>query len=160
MNRGIAALASALMVSFLLLTLFDRQFFLLHFYEASIYLVILLLLFFFHERWAYMIGILAPAGWLLLAYGMGFLGGAMRQVRHVLVAHEAATGAGLVAAAIFVLAVGMIALCFYRWRREFANLRGGWSTFLASLAIVACYYGALVFWFFRILAAGGREYGG
>jgi hypothetical protein len=153
-HRGIAALASALTISFLLLTLFDREFFLLHFYEASIYVVILLLLFFFHDRWAYMLGILAPAGWLLLAYGTGVLGGAMRQLRRALVSHQPATGAGVVSAVIFVLAVWMIVLCFYRWRREFASLRGGWSTFLASLAIVACYYGGLVFWFFRILAGG------
>jgi hypothetical protein len=154
MHRGVATLASGLMVSFLLLTLYDREFFLLHFYEASIYLAILLLLFYFHQRWAYMIGILAPAGWLVIAYGMGFLGGGMRELQRVLVAREPASGAMLLSGIISVLAVAMIALCLYRWRREFSGLPRGRATFFASLAIVLAYYGGLIAWFFSILAAG------
>jgi hypothetical protein len=159
MHRGVAILAFGLMVSFLLLTLFDREFFLLHFYEASLYLAILLLLFFFHQRWAYMMGILAPAGWLVIAYGMGFLGGGLRQVRRVLVAREPTSGALLLGGVICVLAVAMVALCLYRWRREYSGLPRAWSTFFATLAVVLAYYGGLVVWFFRILAANGHSHG-
>ncbi len=159
MHRGVAALAAGMMVSFLLLTLFDREFFLLHFYEASIYLVILLLLFFFHERWAYMLGILAPAGWLVLAYGMGFLGGGLRQLRRVLLAREPTSGALLLGGLIALLAIAMIAVCLYRWWREFAGLPRARSTFVAAFAVVLAYYGGLVAWFFRILAANGFAHG-
>jgi len=152
MRRGIAVLAAGLMIGFLLLTLFDREFFLLHFYEASIYLVILLLLFFFHDRWAYMLRILAPVGWLVLAYGMGFLGGAWQHSRRLLLTREPTSGAALVGGAIFALAIGMILLCVFRWRREFARLSGNWSAFLASFVIVAGYYAGLVLWFFKILS--------
>src|SRR5713226_3186808 len=73
-HRGIATLASALLICFLLLSHFEPEFFLLHLYQSLIYLVIVLLLFYFEDRWAYMIGILAPAVWLLLNYATGELG--------------------------------------------------------------------------------------
>jgi len=79
-HRGIATVASALMVSFLVLSAMEPEFFLLHFYESLIYLAIVLMLFYFEDKWAYMIGMVAPAVWLILAYGVGLFGGAMRQV--------------------------------------------------------------------------------
>jgi hypothetical protein len=44
-HRGIATVASALMVSFLVLSAMEPEFFLLHFYESLIYLAIVLMLF-------------------------------------------------------------------------------------------------------------------
>ncbi len=51
-HRGIATLASALLICFLLLSHFEPEFFLLHLYQSLIYLVIVLLLFYFEDRWA------------------------------------------------------------------------------------------------------------
>src|SRR5690348_7372181 len=82
-HRGIATVASALLVCFLILSAMEPEFFLLHFYESLMYLAIVLMLFYFEDKWAYMLGIVAPAVWLILAYGVGLLGGAMRQVSHL-----------------------------------------------------------------------------
>jgi hypothetical protein len=57
----------------------EPDFFRLHFYQTIVYLALPILLFYFEDRWAYMIGILAPAGCLVLAFASGLLGAAMRQ---------------------------------------------------------------------------------
>jgi len=44
-HRGIISLALALMTCFLALSHFDSQFFLIHFYESLIYIVIVLMFF-------------------------------------------------------------------------------------------------------------------
>ncbi len=150
-HRGIATLALALMFCFLLLSNYEPEFFLLHLYQSLIYLVIVLMLFYFEDHWAYMLGILAPATWLLLTYATGVLGGAARQVGRLMQAQRPNNEVSLIAAVIAVLAILMIALCAYRWRREYAGLGKGWSTFLISLAIVIVYYGILVVWFWKLV---------
>jgi hypothetical protein len=69
-------LAVLQVLCFLLLSHLEPDFFLLHF----VYLALLILLFYFEDRWAYMIGILARAGWLVLAFATGSLGAATRQL--------------------------------------------------------------------------------
>lgn len=153
-HRGIATLASALMICFLLLSHFEPEFFLLHFYQSLIYLTILLMLFYFEDRWAYMIGILAPAVWLLLTYATGVLGGALRQVSRLVQAQRPTSQVSLLAALMTLLSVLLIALCAYRWKREFAGLAKGRSTFLVSLGVVVVYYAVLVVWFWRMVPQG------
>jgi hypothetical protein len=151
MNRGIASLALALAICFLFLTNYDPQFFLFHFYESIIYLVIVLMLFYFEDRWAYMLGILAPAAWLLLEFAIGGLGEFMRQVSLLFVGKAPSYAASFLGAVISILSVAMIAYCAYWWKREFSGLKKGLSTFLVSLVIVVVYYGLLVLWFWRTL---------
>ncbi len=148
-HRGIASIAMALGICFLLLSHFDPQFFLVHFYESLVYLAIVLMLFYFEDRWAYMMGIVAPAAWLVLTVTWG-------GVRAV--AHEAAPAfhpddpffsVGLLTVLGLVLSLALIASCIVRWRREFTGLNKGWSTFLISLGIVAVYYAVLVLWILR-----------
>jgi hypothetical protein len=86
--RRIATLAVLQVLCFLLLSHLEPDFFLLHFCQTIVYLALLILLFYFEDRWAYMIGILAPAGWLVLAFATGLLG-----CRHSAIA-ETGTGAG------------------------------------------------------------------
>jgi hypothetical protein len=153
-HRGIATLASALLICFLLLSHFEPEFFLLHLYQSLIYLVIVLLLFYFEDRWAYMIGILAPAVWLLLNYATGELGGAMRQVSRLMRAQRPTNEVTMLAAVIAALAVLMIVSCAYRWKQEYAGLGKGLRTFLISLGIVVVYYIILVAWFWRMVPQG------
>lgn len=153
-HRGIATLSGALMVSFLLLSHYEPQFFLLHFYQSLIFLVIILMLFYFEDHWAYMLGMMAPAVWLLLTFSTGLLGGAARQVSHILHARTPDNAVSMLAAITAVLSVAMISICAYRWKREFAGLGMGRSTFLWSLAVVIIYYGVLVGWFWQSIPAG------
>lgn len=123
-HRGIATLAMGLVVCFLLLSHFDSQFFLIHFYESLIYLAIILMLFYFEDRWAYMLGIVAPTGWILLAFITGGFGEFSRQMTRLLLLFEApdytATYLGGITA---VLSLAMIAFCTYQWKRQFSGQR-------------------------------------
>ncbi len=151
LHRGIATLAGAQVLCFVLLSNLEPDFFLLHLYQSIIYIALLLLLFYSEERWAYMVGMLTPAAWLVLAYATGMLAGAGRQVLQLLGLHWPTNAVSLLAAVTGLLAVLMIAFCAYRWRREYAGL-GKWrSTFLVSLGVVSAYYATLVIWFWRMI---------
>jgi hypothetical protein len=150
-HRGIATLAAALMVCFLLLSAMEPEFALLHFYQSLIYLVILLMLFYFEERWAYMIGILTGTVWLVLAFGAGMLGGALQQVSRLVRAERPTSEISVMVGVIAVLAALLIVFCAYRWKREFAGLGKGLSTFLVSFAVVAGFYAILIAWFWHMV---------
>lgn len=148
-HRGIATLASALMLCFLLLSHFDSQFFLVHFYESLIYVAIVLMLFYFEDRWAYMLGILAPAAWLVLIVAIGGLPDFIRQVLLVLQFQRPDFPAHLLGAFTLILGLLMIVFCSLRWKREFGSSGKGWSTFLPCLGVVAIYYAVMVIWILR-----------
>ncbi len=148
-HRGIATLAAALMLCFLLLSSFEPQFFMLHLYQSLIYLVVILTLFYSEDQYAYMIGMLAPAAWLLLTYATGILEGAARQVGRLMHAQVPSNKVTLMAAITAVLAVLMIAMCAYRWKREYAGLGKGLKTFFISFVVVVVYYGILITWFWQ-----------
>lgn len=148
-HRGIATVASAVMICFLILSAMEPEFFLLHFYESLIYLAIVLMLFYFEDRWAYMIGMLTPAVWLLLAYGVGLLGGALRQVSKLVRAQRPDSQVSVMVAIMIVLSVLLIGFSAYRWKRQYAGLGKGRSTFAISLGIVVVYYAILIFWFWQ-----------
>jgi uncharacterized membrane protein YidH (DUF202 family) len=149
-HRRIATLALALMMCFLLLSHYDDpQFFLFHFYESLIYLAIPVMLFYFEDRWAYMLGILAPVAWLVLLFAIGGFSGMWRQLSLVSHFHRPDFAANLLGALAAVLSIVMVVMCANRWRREFSGLGKTASTFLISLAIVVAYYGVMVFWFLK-----------
>ncbi len=104
-HRGIATLSAALMLSFLYLTHLETQFFLLHFYQSLIYLAIILMLFYFEEQYAYMLGMLAPAAWIVMTSATGLLGGGARQAGRLLELHWPTNDVSLMAAVIGVLSV-------------------------------------------------------
>ncbi len=152
-HRGIATLAFAITVCFLLLGHFDAQFFLIHFYESLIYLVIVLMLFYSQDRWACMLGILAPASWLFLTIASGGLNGIFREMGQALRLKLPDSPANSLGAMASLLSVLMILLCAYHWKREYAGHGKNWGTFGASLAVVIGYYAVLVLWFLRWLPA-------
>jgi len=157
-HRGIASLALSLGLCFLLLSHFDAQFFLIHFYESLIYLAIVLMLFYFEDRWAYMMGIVAPIAWLILNLAWSGASGLARDVSLAFHATNPFFPTGLLTSLAVVLSFGLIATCAYRWRREFAGLHRGWSTLLISIAVVGVYYAVLVLWILRwppVAAWGG-----
>jgi hypothetical protein len=148
-HRGVATLALSLALCFLLLSHFDQQFFLVHFYESIVYLAIVLMLFYFEDRWAYMLGILAPAAWLVLFTAIGGMTDILHQVVLVAQFQRPDFAAHFLAAITLLLALAMILVCGYRWRNEFSGLHKGWSTFLVCLGVVIAYYGAMVIWILK-----------
>jgi len=105
------------------------------------------MLFYSEERWAYMLGIVAPTGWLLLILISGGSGAFLRQMRLVLHDEPPTYPAFLVGGIACILSVFMAGACLYRWRREFTGLGKSMSTFIISAGIVAVYYSVLAIWF-------------
>jgi len=149
--RDIATLAGAQVICFLLLSHLEPDFFLLHFYQTIIYMALLILLFYMEDRWAYMIGILAPAAWLVMAFATGLLGGAIRQVIHIGEGAAMSNLVSIIAAVTAVLSLLMIAACGRHWQREYSGLGKSLSTFAVSFGVVAVYYGILVVWFWHLI---------
>jgi len=148
-HRGIATLGMAILVCFLLLSHFDSQFFLFHFYESLIYLVIVLMLFYFEDRYAYMLGILAPAIWIVMTWSVAGIAGPARQLGLLLRAQRPNDPADLITGVLVLLSVLMIVFCVYRWRREYAGLGKARTTILTSLGVMVVYYGILIIWFWH-----------
>ena len=149
--REIAALAGLQVLCFLLLSHFEPNFFLLHFYQTIVYLAILIMLFFMEDRWAYMIGIIAPAVWLLMTFATGLLWGAIRQILQVGAGKGMTNPVSFLAAVAAALSVLMIWACSRRWMREYAGLGKTAVTLGVSFAVVAVYYGILVVWFWHMI---------
>jgi hypothetical protein len=155
-HRGIATIAVALALCFLLQSHFDPQFFLIHFYESLIYVVIVLMLFYFEDRWAYMMGMVAPPIWLVLTVVWNGVSAIGRQILGAFQPGDPFFASDLLTTAAIVLSVGMVAGCANRWRREFTGLRKGWSTFLVTFAIAAAYYAVMVVWILRFPPPASR----
>jgi hypothetical protein len=149
--RDIATLAGVQVVCFLLLSHLEPDFFLLHFYQTIIYMAVLILLFYMEDRWAYMISMLAPAAWLLMAFATGMLGGAARQFMHIGQGATVSNLVSLLAGATAILSLLMIAAAGRHWRREYAGLGKSLSTFTVTFGIVAVYYTILVVWFWHLI---------
>lgn len=149
--REIAALACLQVLCFFLLSHLEPDFFLLHFYQTIVYLAILIMLFYMEDRWAYMIGIIAPGVWLVMTFASGLLGGAARQMLRFGEGHGLTNPVSFFAAVSALLSILMILACARRWIKEYAGLGKSLSTFAVSLGIVAVYYGILVAWFWHII---------
>ena len=149
--RDIATVAAAQVVCFLLLSHMEPQFFLLHFYQTIIYMAILIMLFFMEDRWAYMIGMLAPAVWLGMVFATGLLGAGERQLVRLVKGEGLNNEVSFVAAIASILALLMILLCARHWKREYAGLGKALSTFAVSVGVVVVYYGILAVWFWNMI---------
>ena len=149
--RDIATLAAAQILCFLVLTHLDPGFFLLHLYQTVIYMAILIMLFYMEDRWAYMIAILAPAVWLGLVYSTGLLTAGLRQFVRLATAQPPSNWGSLLAGVSAVLALLMIGFSARHWKREYAGLGKGLSTFLVSFGVVVVYYAILVVWFWNMI---------
>ena len=149
--REIAALAGLQVLCFLLLSHLEPNFFLLHFYHTINYLAILIMLFNMEDRWAYMLGIIAPAVWLVMVFATGLLIAGFRQLAWLTRGHAMGNPVSFLAVVSAVFSVLMIAACARRWMKEYAGLGKSLSTFAVSLGIVVAYYGILVVWFWRMI---------
>lgn len=148
--RDIATVAGAQIICFLLLSHLEPQFFLLHFYQTIIYIALLVMLFFMEDRWAYMIGMLAPAAWLAMVFATGLLGGASRQVWRLARGEWLSNDVSFIAAISAVLSLLMIIFCARHWKKEYSGLGKTTSTFAVGVGVVAVYYGILAIWFWNM----------
>ena len=149
--RDIATLATVQIACFSVLANLEPNFFLIHLYESLLYIAILVMLFYRVDRWAYMIGMLASAVWLGLAYETGILRKAAEQMSALKTADWTANLVALGAVVTALVAVLMIGFCGRHWLKEYSGLGRTRSTFLVSLGIVAVYYGTLLRFFWSMI---------
>ena len=149
--RDIAVLAGTQVLCFLFLAQFEPRFVVIHLYQSVLYLAILILLYYREDRWAYMIAMLASAGWLVLAYVSPLLSMAVRQLVAFRGSDTTQIAVNLLALVTAVLAVSMIALCARHWWKEYVGLGKTLNTFLISFGIVAVYYGIFLHWFWAMI---------
>lgn len=149
--RDIATIAGAQVICFSILAHFEPQFFLLHLYQTIIYMAILILLFYMEDRWAYMIGMLAPVAWLGMVFATGLLGGATRQILRLARGESLTNDVSFIAAISALLSILMIIFCARHWKREYSGLGKTASTFVVSVGVVAVYYGILAIWFWNLI---------
>lgn len=146
-NKPVVTVAAGMMVLFLLVAWYETTFFLLHFFESLIYLVMILLFFYFEDRFAYILGLLIPAVWMVLNYLTGMVQIGLRELGRALTLHGVNNVVGLLAGLILLTGFLLMLLCLHALRREIAGTRYLRSTVLVGLAITVGYYGILIFWF-------------
>ena len=148
--RDIATLAGAQILCFVWLTHLEPGFFLLHLYQSILYIAILVMLFYMEDRWAYMIGMVASAVWLVMAYAAGMLGTAVQQFV-TRSAGTSTTAVGAITLLTALISILMIALCGRHWKKQYSGLGQTTGTFALSFGVVAVYYGILVVWFWNMI---------
>lgn len=154
MHRGLATLSGTVMMCFLLLSQADMNFFHLQLLQSAIYLIVILMLFYFEDHWAYMLGMIAPAVWLLLAFGLGVIPGKASDIALLLSGRtkvDQINALDIVTAAFCTL---LIAFSARRWRREYAGGGKGLSTSLVTLAGVGIYYAILIYVYWKGIPQG------
>ena len=149
--RDIAMVAAAQASCFLLLTFLEPRFVVIHLYQSLVYIALLVMFFYSEDRWAYMIGILNSVVWLGLIWISPILMESIDTLRKFRTGSGTAILVSLMAFATVLLAMLMIVLCVERWRKEYAGLGKGRSTFLVSLGIVLAYYGIFMRWFWAMI---------
>jgi hypothetical protein len=149
--RDVAGLAGAQVACFMLLAHLEPDFFLIHFYEAIIYIAILAMLFYMEDRWAYMIAILNSAAWLVVAYVSGILGDSVRRLSEFRSSSFNSNAVATLALITGLIAILMITAGVRHWMKEYSGLGKTRITFLVSLGCVAVYYGILGRYFWDLL---------
>ena len=143
------------MMCFLLLSQADMNFFHLQLLQSAIYLMVILMLFYFEDHWAYMVGMIAPAIWLVLAFGVGTLGGGIREIGLLVSGRTKIDQVSVLDFVTAGFAVLMIVFSARRWRREYAGGGKGMPTFLVTLAGLGVYYAILIYVFWKGIPQGG-----
>jgi hypothetical protein len=141
--KNVAVLAAAQIVCFFLLSHFEADFFLIHFYQAIFYIAILMMLFFKKDRWACMMAMLTSIVWLGIAFVSGVLSSSTREILGINGALSNTQVVLVLTLSTALIAVLMISFCGRYWLKEYSELGNDRKTFFVSLGCVALYYAIL-----------------
>ena len=148
MNRVVAALAVLMALLFASTSFEEPEFLLLHTYEASVYIVLVAFLYFGREEWAYPLGMILPAAWIVLNYATGRISFGARQVGMLVGRHEVTNVTGLLALGITIAGLAMIVVNAYYYHKEIhGSPSAGPHNFGLAAIIAVAYYAVLVLWF-------------
>ena len=138
-SRSVFTLSAIMMVLFFLASNYDRYFFMVHFLEALIYILILMLLFYRLEEWAYVIGFLAPLFWAVLTFLSGTLLHGFRAMAQLLRLQKVDDPLDAVIALLLVAGLALAATSARAFRRQVWGSPGALRPVLGGIAVVAAY---------------------
>lgn len=154
-NRAIFTLAAVVSVLFFLASHFDTFFFLLHFLEAIIYLVILLLLFYGEEEWGYALGFLAPLVWIVLALMGGSLLGGLAALGRLVTFQPVESPARLVNGLLLLAGLALSGTSGRIFWREVWGRPGARWALLGALLVTGLFYAIVTLTLLRMVQPAG-----
>ncbi len=148
-NKPVVTLAAIITLLFLLMAGYESNFFMFHFFEAVIYLVMILLFFYLEDRYAYILGVFVPLVWIMLSFATAMVHIGFRELGRALTFRDVTNPAGLLTAIIVILGAVLAVLCWRALHREIGGTRYWRSTVFTGLGITIGYYALLIYWFYR-----------
>jgi len=153
-NKAVFTLAAILMVLFFWLSNYDRFFFLAHFLQAGFYLVVLLLLFYGLEEWAYVMAVVAPLLWVILAVLAGIATSGFRGLGRLLSGGGLENPVDTVAGFILLGSLALIGVSARVYKREIWGAPGALRSAIGAIVVVGGYYLVLLYAYIRIASPG------
>ncbi|MGH9788059.1 MAG: hypothetical protein ACRD4U_05090 [Candidatus Acidiferrales bacterium] len=154
-NKTVFTLAAILMALFFWLSNYDRFFFLAHFLQASFYLIVLLLLFYGLEEWAYVMAVVAPLVWIVLAALAGIATSGVRGLGGLVSGGGLENPVDTVAGFILLGSLALLVASARVYKREVWGRPGALRSALGAIAVVGGYYLVLLYVFYVRIAPPG-----
>jgi len=153
-NKAVFTLAAILMALFFWLSSYDRFFFLAHFLQAGFYLIVLLLLFYGLEEWAYVMAVVAPLLWIVLAVLAGIATAGFRGLGQLVSGESLVRPVDTVAGLILLGSLALMVVSARVYKREVWGAPGALRSAIGAILVVGGYYLVLLYAYLRIASPG------
>jgi len=153
-NKAVFTLAAILMALFFWLSNYDRFFFLAHFLQAGFYLIVLLLLFYGLEEWAYVMAVVAPLLWIVLAALAGIATAGFRGLGQLVSGESLVRPVDTVAGLILLGSLALMVVSARVYKREVWGAPGALRSAIGAILVVGGYYLVLLYAYLRIASPG------
>ena len=153
-NKAVFTLAAILMALFFWLSSYDRFFLLAHFLQAGFYLIVLLLLFYGLEEWAYVMAVVAPLLWIVLAALAGIATSGFRGLGQLVSGESLVRPVDTVAGLILLGSLALMVVSARVYKREVWGAPGALRSAIGAILVVGGYYLVLLYAYLRIATPG------
>lgn len=153
-NKAVFTLAAVLMALFFWLSNYDRVFFMAHFLQAGFYLIVLLLMFYGLEEYAYVMSVVAPLLWIILAILAGIAESGARGLGRLVSGGGLETPVDTVAGFILLGSLALMVVSARVYKRDVWGAPGAMRAAIGAIVIVGGYYLVLLYAYLRIATPG------
>lgn len=153
-NKAVFTLAAILMALFFWLSNYDRFFFMAHFLQAGFYLIVLLLLYYGLEEWAYVMSVVAPLFWVILAALAGIATSGARGLGRLVSGGGLENPVDAVAGLILLGSLALMVVSARVYKRDVWGAPGALRSAIGAIIVVGGYYLVLLYAYLRIASPG------
>ncbi len=153
-NKAVFTLAAILMALFFWLSNYDRFFFLAHFLQAGFYLIVLLLLFYGLEEYAYVMSVVAPLLWVILAVLAGIATAGLSGLGRLVSGGDLERPVDVVAGFILLGSLALMVVSARVYKRNVWGAPGALRSAIGAILVVGGYYLILLYAYLRIASPG------